>query len=173
MIRSIKNQIFVSGLILGFALSVGGMSAKAQDYSEIRLNGWDVEASYILQTKMHYPSFAIRRDETGVSKVRVSINKAGEIIGYKLVKKSGSVFLDRASLAVIEKIQSFPALPASFAGNQLTFDAVMNYDVAYSAYEMFVKKRKTSPRVVGTSLAQSKSKPGAYMLASLELIKPD
>ena len=120
------------------ALPYGALAA------EESINNWIAQSSVLLDKNMlSYPKMAIRVAQTGESYLRVTIDKNGHILKYEIIGKSGSRFLDRASLRTIKKIKQFPAIPVSRFGDEMTFGVKLRYYVAYSAAEYRKKARKT------------------------------
>ena len=111
--------------------------------AEESLNNWIGQSRVLVDKHMSYPYMAIRRDQTGESYVRVTIDENGHILKSEITGKSGSGILDRASLRTVKKINQFPAIPVSRFGDEMTFGVKLRYDIAYTSEDYRKKTRET------------------------------
>ncbi len=111
--------------------------------AEESLNNWIGQSRVLVDKHMSYPYMALRRDQTGESYVRVTIDENGHILKSEITGKSGSRFLDHASLRTVEKIKQFPAIPVSRFGDEMTFGVKLRYDIAYSSEDYRKKTKET------------------------------
>ncbi len=131
------RSIFALAAIGAMALPFGTLAA------DDSLNNWIGQSRVLVDKHMSFPIMALRRDQTGESYVRVTIDENGHILKYEITGKSGSGILDRASLRTVKKIKQFPATPAPFIGEEMTFGVRLRYDIAYTRAEYRKKTRKT------------------------------
>ncbi|MBO6503837.1 MAG: TonB family protein [Kordiimonadaceae bacterium] len=137
---------FKAKTITAMALA-GGMAltgaAQADQYSG--LGGWANQADKSVDDVMVYPSFAVKRGLSGRSTFRVTVDRSGEVIESDLTDFSGDRMLKSAARRVLERAE-FPALPASYNDESLTFSLRLNYLIASSAAEERALLRETEVR---------------------------
>lgn len=83
----------------------------------------------IVEKNKRYPSQAIRMRQEGKTEILLRLSQAGEVLDVKIIKGSGSVFLDRASLAVIEKVGRFPQVPEELAVDPFQVSFTLTYQL--------------------------------------------
>jgi|GEM_PF-3732320 len=87
---------------------------------------WQSDASKAISETMYYPRVAANLGKTGNGSYNVTINRDGEVTSIDGNETTGNKSLDAASWRTIEKAD-FPALPASFAKDELTFQVSLSY----------------------------------------------
>jgi TonB family C-terminal domain len=82
--------------------------------------GYSVSSAYAnllrgkIQSALQYPIQAARQGREGTAQVRVLMKRDGTIEKVALVKRTGSLPLDKEAVAVFSRIHKFPPLPDSF-----------------------------------------------------------
>jgi periplasmic protein TonB len=89
---------------------------------------WASEVSKQLQRQKRYPSAARARGEQGEALLGFTVDRAGHVLSYRIVRGSGHPDLDAEVLAMIERAQPLPAFPAD-----MTLDRIeMNQRVGFA-----------------------------------------
>ena len=65
----------------------------------------------VIGQALQYPSKSLRNEEEGIVKVRVRIDRAGNILEVVLIEKSGYTELDKEARGVFARIGKFPPVP--------------------------------------------------------------
>ncbi len=68
-----------------------------------------------------YPRSAIQREIEGAAKVRLTIDRTGEITNYEVVQASGESVLDKAIPKMMDRLNPLPAPPDSLSDARLSF----------------------------------------------------
>lgn len=123
---------------------------------------WAQEASTAINAVMSYPRVARNHGKTGNASFTVTIDRDGEVVNYYTSSSTGVAALDSAAERAL-KNADFPAIPASFAGNSLTFSLELSYQQKESiARQNYLNSKGgavTGTRIAllsGTSLAAAK-----------------
>lgn len=72
-----------------------------------------------LERHKHYPSTAQLRRQQGVSTVRFTMTRDGKVTMARLERGAGYTLLDEEALALLERAQPLPAMPAEMPGDQV------------------------------------------------------
>lgn len=78
-----------------------------------------------LQRFKRYPSDA--NGAAGVTVVRFTVNRAGQVLASSVTKSSGNAALDREALDILRRANPFPPFPDDKAGAQDTFAAPISF----------------------------------------------
>lgn len=151
-------HVAAMALIGGFALT-GAVQAD-QDSG---LHSWAQQADKSVDKVMVYPSFAVTRGKSGRSTFRVTVDRDGDVIESNLTDWSGDMSLRAAARRVVKRAD-FPALPASFDDESLTFSLRLNYIIAGSPMEARALLRETEVR--GESVARGTPVAGRITILS-------
>lgn len=65
-----------------------------------------------IERAKQYPSLARQQGAEGMAEVRFQINPDGSLGATQLVQSSGSVLLDEAALATVQRAAPYPAYPS-------------------------------------------------------------
>ncbi|CAD5106277.1 energy transducer TonB [Zestomonas carbonaria] len=91
---------------------------------------WQSKLLSHLSRYKRYPEDARRRGYEGITRVRFSVDRDGNVLSVELVGSSGSASLDRATLAMIRRAQPVPKPPADLLdGNSLEVVAPFVYSL--------------------------------------------
>lgn len=146
----IKNIKMITALVAATGLMAG--SAFADDKQDLR--AWAQDAGKEITSAMSYPKIAMRSGITGTTTHIVTINKDGEVIGYERGDGRSKAVLNSASRRALKRVD-FPALPASFDHDNLTFRLALDYkeyvDPTRQAFIDAKNRRKGS--VTGSRIA--------------------
>ncbi|ASV56735.1 Ferric siderophore transport system, periplasmic binding protein TonB [Lelliottia jeotgali] len=78
---------------------------------------WESLVKGKINRMRNYPEDARKRKRTGTATIAFSVNNRGEIVASQLVDSSGTLSLDRAALAALQKAQPLPQPPAELLRN--------------------------------------------------------
>jgi protein TonB len=73
---------------------------------------WLGQISAALERHKRYPPAAHARHDQGVAQVSFTIDRQGHVIESSVVRSSGVADLDEEALALLQRTQPFPPLPA-------------------------------------------------------------
>lgn len=73
---------------------------------------WEGTILAHLERFRRYPTRARAARRQGTAYIRFRVNRAGAVLSFAIVKKSGSFDLDQAALDTLERAQPLPAIPA-------------------------------------------------------------
>lgn len=130
------------------SLTIAGLLATAGSVSAGEDNGlkaWTNSANKAVDEVMVYPTIAFKRGLSGRSAFEVTIDRNGDVVDSQIMMSAGDNMLRSAAKRVLRKTD-FPALPASYRGEELRFSLRLNYAIAGSASEARALKRGTKVR---------------------------
>jgi protein TonB len=82
-----------------------------------------------LNRAKRYPQAAQARREEGVARLSFTINRAGQVVSYRLVGSSGSPLLDAEVLAMIQRASPLPAPPPDVPGALVDLVVPVRFDL--------------------------------------------
>ena len=85
------------------------------------LAGYEAQLAAWLAKHKNYPLAAQRRHQEGEVLLRVRINRAGQVLSFRLQDRSNYTILDEAALAMVKRAEPFPPFPADFPGVDFEF----------------------------------------------------
>jgi len=144
-IRFMKKTAIVAAV--SAATMFSGAALAGQDGG---LEAWAESAGNRVDKVMTYPTFAARKGDQGYASFRVTVNRAGDVVSSDLQQRTNSSILNAAAKSVVSRTD-FPALPADYDGEELTFSLQLNYALGGSAMEQRNLMRKG--RVTGREVA--------------------
>lgn len=165
------TQVSLKGLLaaaLMTSATVAGTTAATAGDDALTLANWSAKASEVVFNEMDYPRLAYKNNQEGAVRYRVTVNRAGDVVSAEAVELPRGVFLRTAARRLVEKAD-FPALPAAYAKDELTFALALNYSIASSASE-YRALQKEFGAVSGQQIAQSASTGGAPYFASIQIL---
>lgn len=127
------------------------------------LTGWAKDAGKSVDRVMSYPSIAANHGYEGKARFRVTVDRAGNLVSFDQMVKAENSIINGAARRVVNRAK-FPALPASYGKNTMTF--ALNLQYALVADEQAARALKREGHVTGEAVASS----GAPMLASIEIL---
>ena len=92
------------------------VSAHAGDVKD-----WQVKIVKLVAKKQVYPRSAMRKELEGRAKVRVSIDREGNIVNHEILAATGHDVFDKEIPKLIGRINPLPAPPGSLSDDQLSF----------------------------------------------------
>lgn len=158
-----KKGYFTKGMIAAAALAATSFGFAAQAGEASSLKAWAKQAGVSVDDVMHYPAIAMRKGEQGTTTLRVTVDREGQVTNADTLASPRSVSIRSAARNVVKRAD-FPALPAGYEGEELTFALQLTYAIAGSAYEQRMLERDA--RVTGREVA---SKRGPVM-ASIRVL---
>lgn len=130
MLKKTIKTLFVASLFSTAAVAAPETGSSSEsDYNSgqpTSVNEWIKGASKAVDDVMKYPRLALRYGETGSGVYRVTIDKSGTVKGFETLEAAAHYSLQNAAKKVIRKAD-FPQIPASFGGDEMTFQVVLNY----------------------------------------------
>lgn len=82
-----------------------------------------------LQTFQKYPRSAQRRNIAGTAWLRFRMDRNGKVLSYAIERTSEHDVLDEAALAMIERAQPLPPLPADVPGDSIEIIIPANFNI--------------------------------------------
>lgn len=156
--RPARTTLVSMALISSFAF--GGI-ANADDDSG--LYAWARAADSSVDEVMVYPAIALKRSQTGRSVFEVTVDRTGQVVSADLVENFGAPMLKSAARRVLKSAE-FPALPADYRGEQLTFSLRLNYLIAGSQAEARALRKQA--RVRGEPVSSGRIASGAISISA-------
>lgn len=145
-----KMGFLTKGAVAAAALAATSFGFAAQAGEGSSLKSWAKEAGVSVDDVMRYPAVAMRRGEQGTATFRVTIDRDGNVVESDTLSGPRSASIKSAARRVVKRAD-FPALPASYDGEELTFSLQLTYAIAGSAFEQRALEREG--RVTGSEVA--------------------
>lgn len=101
--------------------SSGGRPGNANDYYAL-LQAW-------LEKYKEYPPKARRRRHEGMAHLTFSMDAAGKVLSARIVRSSGSQYLDEEVMKMIRRAQPLPPIPSGFNKKTLTLSIPVNFSL--------------------------------------------
>jgi len=117
------SKTFAAVALGGIMLASIGASADA-GYGQ--MDEWTTKANRAVDGVMAYPVARIRGSGNGVANFQVTVDRDGNVIDREQTRRPPSLVLNMAAKKVLRKAD-FPALPASYERETLTFMVQLNY----------------------------------------------
>jgi len=109
-----------ASLTVDGALASGEASARGRYLA--RVQSW-------LGRHRHYPHQARQEGLEGSARVRLVLNRFGEIQSYEFLERTGHPLLDRAVEALLEQASPLPAMPGFLTDEQVSMVVAISYDL--------------------------------------------
>jgi protein TonB len=93
------------------------------------LPNWKSELVARLERYKQYPSQAQSRGEQGVAQLAFSVDRSGGVHNARIVRSSGSILLDEATLALVERAAPLPLPPPEISGAQIAIVVPIRYNM--------------------------------------------
>jgi len=135
------------------AASVAASSGALAGANSADLNTWAEAANHSVDKVMYYPRTTIRGSGNGAAKFYVTVDRDGEVVASDQVTRIGSRVLNSAAKRVVKRAD-FPALPAGFNNETLTFVLKLNYGTSEKT------KFSREGRVTSQKIAENASQNG-------------
>lgn len=111
----------LKGLLLGMAAGAIMLGAIVQPGHAADLKSWQREIAKLVASKQVYPRSALRREEEGEARVKVTVARDGKISNFEILQETGHASLDREVPKLIERLDPLPKPPSDVGDDQLTF----------------------------------------------------
>ncbi len=100
-------------------------------YSRSKTTSWKAQVMNHLYKYKKYPHEALRNNMEGISKIKIIIDKQGNILNLKIKKSSKHFILDKESLSMLRSASPIPKPPELYFKNKntLTFTLPIKYDI--------------------------------------------
>jgi len=109
------------GLLLGIAATTMTLGLTAEPGHAADLKNWQREIAKAVASKQVYPRSALRREEEGEAKVKVTVARDGKIANFEILQETGHASLDREVPKLIERLDPLPKPPSDVGDDKLTF----------------------------------------------------
>jgi protein TonB len=93
------------------------------------LPGYLARLSAHLERHKRYPDEARRRGQEGEALVRFTIDRAGNVLAFRLVKSSGVPALDAEIRALLQRAAPLPPMPAALSQSRLTVELPIGFSM--------------------------------------------
>jgi outer membrane biosynthesis protein TonB len=157
---------FIKSATVAAALGSFALAMPANAGQDAELHAWAKSAGVAVDKVMVYPTMALRRGEEGMTRIRVTVDRDGNIVASEKMLKADSWHINAAANRVLNKAD-FPALPAAYRGEELSFALQLNYAIADSAQEAAALEREAS--VTGREIASGRGP----VTASIQILDAD
>ena len=104
-----------------FAISAGASAAAVASYNQM--------VAAHLQRFKQYPPAARAAGQQGVSRLRFSLSRNGQVLSAGLGASSGHRALDAETLAMVRRAQPFPAFPTDMKQASMSFSVPIQFSV--------------------------------------------
>ena len=83
-----------------------------------------------IRSHQSYPKKALAAGIEGLVTIQIKIDKEGEILSKKIIRRSGSRVLDRAVLRMVRRAVPFPKIPQELDIQEFEFEVPMSFTLA-------------------------------------------
>jgi protein TonB len=80
-----------------------------------------------LERYKKYPPRARSERQEGIATVRFTVNRAGQVVSFELLKSSGYPILDDEVAALLRRVNPFPAMPPEITDSTLILTAPIQF----------------------------------------------
>jgi len=127
------------------------------------LTGWAKDAGKSIDRVMNYPAMAVKYNDQGTARFQVTVDRAGKVLAFNQTVRAASPTINGAAKRAVSRAK-FPALPASYGKDKMTFAVRLQYAIVSNQAEARALERQG--HVTGEALASNK----APMMASIEIL---
>ena len=111
----------IAGATVAAGVIVSSLAASAPAYAADDLRTWQQSIATLIAKKQVYPRSALAREIEGEAKVRVTIDRSGNIATFDMFQSTGHKVLDKEVERLMGRINPLPSPPSNLAEAQLTF----------------------------------------------------
>lgn len=119
MSRTVNNPLKAAAL--GLTVVAGLTLGSAGEVRADEIATWQKNVVTTIAQKQVYPRAAMSQEIEGRARVKVTIDRSGNITGYEMVEGTGHALLDAEVVRLKDRINPLPKPPASLADANLTF----------------------------------------------------
>jgi len=101
----------------------------ASSHNPDALPNWKSQLVARLERYKQYPSQAQSRGEQGVTQLAFSVDRSGGVHHARIVRSSGSILLDEATLSLVERAAPLPPPPSEISGPQIGVVVPIRYNM--------------------------------------------
>jgi len=101
--------------------------AGARTHDRNAVPRWKTALVMRLQRYKRYPAAAQERGVQGVAQLAFSVDRSGRVHHARIVRSSGSILLDRATMELIARAQPLPPPPPEVHGTQIAIVVPIRY----------------------------------------------
>lgn len=83
-----------------------------------------------IDRKKRYPRLAKENGEEGVVMIKMTLDRNGTLIAYRLSRKAPSERLNQATLSTVQSAAPFPPLPSSYPNSKITIEVPLRFRLA-------------------------------------------
>jgi protein TonB len=97
--------------------------------SAAAVTSWNISIAKQIERHKGYPANALRRRESGVTRLVFAVDRDGRVIDRRIVESSGYAALDQEAIATLDRAQPFPPPPKGLAGERFEFRVPVKFTV--------------------------------------------
>ncbi len=112
-------KILAKIAIIASIFSLPFMMTQTASASDISV--WQKKIGKLVAKKQVYPRAAMRKELEGRARVKISIDRSGEIKNFEIMEKTGHAILDKEVPKLMARLNPLPTPPASLSDSQLSF----------------------------------------------------
>ena len=105
-----------TAMVLSFGMIAFSASAQANDIKK-----WQTKIVKLVAKKQVYPRSAMRRELEGRAKVRVLIDRNGEILNHEVIQPTEHSVFNKEIPKLMKRINPLPVPPEAMPDSQLSF----------------------------------------------------
>jgi periplasmic protein TonB len=90
---------------------------------------WEGAVMRRLEEAKRYPEAARDRDQQGVVRLHISMNRQGRLLSANVVKSSGYTALDEEAVAMMHRAEPFPEPPSQMPGDPIQLTVPVNFSL--------------------------------------------
>ncbi|WP_027534007.1 energy transducer TonB [Bradyrhizobium sp. WSM3983] len=105
------------------------MQGRPELKNEQAVATWRSQILALVERNKRYPEAARSRHEQGITRVRFTLDRKGQVSNAEVTQSSGSTALDGEAIALLQRAQPFPAPPNSFEGQSVAVKLPIRFTV--------------------------------------------
>ena len=111
------GMIAAGGFVAATLISAMAVPAFAAD----DLKSWQREIVKLVAKKQVYPRAALSREIEGKAKVKLTVDRNGNIASHEIIEKTGYDVLDNEIENLVERLNPLPTPPSDISDDNLSF----------------------------------------------------
>ncbi|SRR5690606_14172363 len=111
----------IKAAVLGLSIAAGLAFTGAGEARADEIAAWQKSVVSVIAQKQVYPRAAMSQEIEGRARVKVTIDRSGNITGYEMIEGTGHELLDAEVIRLKDRINPLPKPPASLSDANLTF----------------------------------------------------
>jgi protein TonB len=111
----------------GTGQATGNSSARAAAPGDAEVANYSGRVLSHLQRRKRYPRAAASRRLAGDVGLRFTIDRSGRVTAARVTRSSGHQVFDQEVLAMVQRANPFPAIPANFDRSSMSFSVTIRF----------------------------------------------